>query len=149
MEKRGIERILNHIQGAGDSEEISFSLGKIITSEPNVTIQIHGSSKALPSAFFIMPNVKFSRGETVLIQRISGAGPTDRQFVVKPLNETVTLCRYDGSAYVALADNNVRYPASQTFCPWSINSGTNVMLLPNRFPSSNSLWVVVNTYVQE
>ncbi|EMA6344889.1 hypothetical protein U3450_003947 [Bacillus cytotoxicus] len=146
MEKRGIERILNHIQSAGNSEDMNFFLGKIITSEPNVTIQIHGSTKALPSTFFIMPNVKFSKNETVLIQRISSAGPTDRQFVVKPLHESVTLCRYTGSEYVAIADKTVRYPASQTFCPWNIAVGTNVMLLPNRFPSTNSLWVVINTY---
>lgn len=149
MEKRGIERFLNHIQGAGEREDNSFSLGKVITPEPYVTIQIHGSDKALPSAFFIMPNVKFSQGETVLIQRISGVGPTDRQFVVKPLNESVTLCRYTGSEYVAHADDKIRYPASQTFCPWNISEGTNVMLLPNRFPSPNSLWVVVNTYGQD
>ncbi len=145
MEKRGIERILHHMQGP-DMTDDSFSLGKIITAEPHVTIQIHGSNKALPSAFFIMPNVKFSKGETVLIQRISGAGATDRQFIVKPLNEMVSLCRYTGSEYVSIADGKVRYPASQTFCPWNIDPGTNVMLLPNRFPSSNSLWVVINTY---
>lgn len=149
MEKRGIERILGHIMNAGEGGEDSFSLGKVITPEPYVTIQIHGSDKALPRAFFIMSNVKFVQGETVIIQRISGAGPADRQFVVKPLHETVTLCRYDGSAYVALADDKVRYPVSQTFCPWNISEGTNVMLLPNRFPSPNSLWVVVNTYGQE
>lgn len=51
---RGIERIYNHITNAGDKpEESEFALGKVITGEPNVTIQIHGSSKALPSAFLL------------------------------------------------------------------------------------------------
>lgn len=147
---RGIERIYNHIvNGSDQPEESEFALGKVITGEPNVTIQIHGSSKTLPSAFFVMPHVKFTKDETVLVQRIAGTGPTDRQYVVKPLHEMVAVCNYTGSDYVVLADSSISFPASQTFCPWPISAGTKALVIPNRFPSKakNDLWVVVNTYV--
>ncbi|PEL81155.1 hypothetical protein [Bacillus wiedmannii] len=146
---RAAERIFTHIEGANNNkkEESMFALGQVITGEPNVTIQIHGSSKALPSAFFVMPYTKFKKGETVLVQRIVGTRPTDRQYVVKPLHDMVSVCKYTGSDYVLLADSSIKYPASQTFCPWPIPAGMNVLLLPNRFPTKDAIWVVVNAYV--
>ena len=94
-----------------------------------------------------MPYTKFRKEETVLVQRIAGTRPTDRQYVVRPLHDMVSVCKYTGSDYVLLADSSIKYPASQTFCPWPIPAGMNVLLLPNRFPTKDAIWVVVNTYV--
>lgn len=145
MAKRAAERLYEHMNGGQVDQGISMAT--VITDSPSVTIQLAGDTIALPLDYFVYPEgLEFRKDEIFLTNRIRGATSGDRQYALRPLNEGVMLGIYTGATF-DIFDTVIKLPKKDVFSPYPlVPNVTNVMILPNRFPTPKEIWVVINTW---